>query len=77
VRRGFPNIYPTFRQKSTKGNFRVADKRDISDIALIQTAVAAVHYQYRFGLKSKQAYALEKPLKTEIGAVSVEDWIDA
>ena len=37
----------------------------------------AVHLQYRFGLKSKQAYALEKPLKTEIGAVSVEDWIDA
>jgi hypothetical protein len=37
----------------------------------------AVHLQYRFGLKSNQAYAPEKPLKTGIGAVSVENWIDA
>jgi len=37
----------------------------------------AVHLQYRFGLKSNQAYAPEKPLKTEIGAVSVENRIDA
>ncbi len=35
----------------------------------------AVHLQYRFGLKSNQAYAPEKPLKTEIGAVSVENRI--
>ena len=26
MRRGFLDIYPTFRQKSTEDNFRVADK---------------------------------------------------
>jgi hypothetical protein len=26
VIRGFRNTYPTFRQKSTKGNFRAADE---------------------------------------------------
>ena len=78
VRRGFIDTYLTFREVSTKDNFRIADKWDISDIAAIQTAVGWRYtFQYRFGLKSNQAYAPEKPLKTEIGAVSVENRIDA
>jgi hypothetical protein len=39
VRRGFIDTYLTFREESTKDNFRIADKWDISDIAPIQTAV--------------------------------------
>ena len=78
MRSGFIDTYLTFLEESTKGNFRIADKWDISDISSDPDRRGmAVHLQYRFGLKSNQAYAPEKPLKTGIGAVSVENWIDA
>jgi hypothetical protein len=42
---GFIDTYLTFREESTKDNFRIADKWDISDIAPIQTAVG---WRYTF-----------------------------
>jgi hypothetical protein len=45
VGRGFIDTYLTFREESTKDNFRIADKWDISDIAPIQTAVG---WRYTF-----------------------------
>src|SRR5580700_6036232 len=73
VKSGFLNTYPTFRQKSTRGNFRVADDPSLFRTSTVHGASDA-GVPGIAGLCSRRAETLTKPFQIVCDRQAVDEF---